>query len=62
MLHVTICVPFGGDSAVYGGSFLVGLGIVPIFLLWDVSFGIIDFSDCLQGYLLYKKNPLANEC
>ena len=62
MLHVTICVPFGGDSAVCGGSFLVRLGIVPIFLVWDVSFGIIDVSDCLQGSLLYKKNPLANEC
>ena len=47
MLHVTICVPFGGDPAVCGGSFLVGLGIVPIFLVWDVSFGIIDVSDCL---------------
>lgn len=57
MLHVTICVPFVGDPAVYGVSFLVRLGIVPIFLVWDVSFGIIDVSDCLQGSLLYKKIP-----
>ena len=57
-----ICVVFVGEPAVCGDSFLVRLGIVPIFLVWDVSFGIIDISDCLQGSLLYKKNPLANEC
>ena len=62
MLHVTICVPFVGNPAVCGDSFLGGLGIVPIFLVWDASFGIIDVSDCLQGSLLYKKNRLANEC
>ena len=62
MRHVTICVLVLGDSAVCDDSFLVRLGIVPIFLVWDVSFGIIDVSDCLQGSLLYKKNPLANEC